>query len=1193
MDYYSIDLYLYLCDNNYTMEQLRVFIILILVFNFSFSQSIRINEVASSNSIFSDEDGDTPDWIELHNYGSEEISLNNWSLTDIIDDNNPWTFPEISIDADEYILIWASDKDRSEITYARTLINEGDSFRYIIPNQNTDINWMDSEFNDDQWNVGSSGFGYSDGDDNTNINSGTISVFLRKSFDLQNIDEINSLILDVDYDDGFVAYINGVEVARANINGTPPLYNTTTQIDHEAQMYSGGAPDRFAISNPQELLIDGENIFSIQVHNISNTSSDMTIIPFLSAIFNNETSEGVTPPNILGLQSESFLHTDFKLSSQGESIFLNDANGDSVDSITFGVLPTNISYGVSHVNGVYVAYQNPTPGEENYTFEYDGVLAAPLIFSHEGGSISNSIKLEITGDGSEDLITYTTDFTEPNENSNIYTGPITIDETTVVRAKAFKENYISLHSNTRSYFFNIESNHPIIHLVTDEYNLFDTDYGIYAYGTDYDNSYPYFGANFWEDWERPVHISYYDNNSLVFNANAGIKIAGAYSRGWDQKSFALFARSQYGVGEFEYPFFDNIDYDSFESLVLRNSGNDWMRSNMRDIAITSLMKDSSIDYQSYVTVSSYINEDYWGLYNLREKVSENMIASKHDVNPNNVTMLEFDGEVVDGDNQEYIELRNFIQQNNLAQDDNYNYVINQIDIDNYMEYHIAQIYMDNRDYPGNNVKYWKVPDSKWRWILYDTDFGFAGQWWSEWDQDYAYFFDTLDFVLSGNQTTWANPQWATLFIRKLVENITFRNKFINRYADEMNTRYLPANVTSHFIDIYENMYDEMSNHIERWIESEPWVSHESVYQFVDNMNNFAVNRQPEAKYHILNQFNLESYHEVILFNETPQLGFIRLNDNLIIQENEWSGDYFEDVPITLKAIAESGYEFSHWSGDVNSTSSEIEVNLNENFEIEAHFINSSGLNLVINEINYKSSDNFDTGDWVELYNPNQDDIDISEWILKDSNDSNEFIFPNGTIINGDDYLVIVRNAQNFSELYPEISYFIGEFDFGLSASGDAVRLFDSDMILHDEVFYESSAPWPPLSNGEGYTLELIDPSYDNSLPSSWSNLNFKGSPDAINSATASIIEENLLFSRVFPNPFIETLYILFELDKSEFVTVDIFDLKGSLVDNVHSGFLNSGMQRINKNLEKLNTGIYVLKINTASGITQTEKIIKY
>ena len=157
----------------------------------------------------------------------------------------------------------------------------------------------------------------------------------------------------------------------------------------------------------------------------------------------------------------------------------------------------------------------------------------------------------------------------------------------------------------------------------------------------------------------------------------------------------------------------------------------------------------------------------------------------------------------------------------------------------------------------------------------------------------------------------------------------------------------------------------------------------------------------------------------------------------------------------MKAIAESGYEFSHWSGVVNSTDSEIEINISENSEIEAHFINSSGLNLVINEINYKSSDNFNPGDWVELYNPNQDDINLTGWILKDNNDSNEFIFPESTYINGNDYLVIVRNSDDFSEFYPDIDSFVGEFDFGLSASGDAVRLFDSDLILHDEVYYLS------------------------------------------------------------------------------------------------------------------------------------------
>ena len=135
-----------------------------------------------------------------------------------------------------------------------------------------------------------------------------------------------------------------------------------------------------------------------------------------------------------------------------------------------------------------------------------------------------------------------------------------------------------------------------------------------------------------------------------------MKIFGAYSRGWDQKSISLYARSLYGVGDFDYQFFDELNYDSFESVVLRNSGNDWMRTNMRDAAITSLMIDSNLDFQSFKTVSTYINDNYWGLYNLREKVSENLIASKHNVNPNNITLLTNNAEIVDGDNQDLLRM---------------------------------------------------------------------------------------------------------------------------------------------------------------------------------------------------------------------------------------------------------------------------------------------------------------------------------------------------------------------------------------------------------------------------------------------------------------------------------------------------------------------------------------------------------
>jgi hypothetical protein len=407
----------------------------------------------------------------------------------------------------------------------------------------------------------------------------------------------------------------------------------------------------------------------------------------------------------------------------------------------------------------------------------------------------------------------------------------------------------------------------------------------------------------------------------------------------------------------------------------------------------------------------------------------------------------------------------------------------------------------------------------------------------------------------------------------------------------MNTRFLPSNVTDHFLEIHDNMYNEMLNHIDRWIQSEPWVSVNSVYQFVDNMNNFAINRQPIVKQHILDEFNLDNYFVTTLINDTPERGYINVNSNLNIREEEWSGDYFEDVPITLKAIADTGYEFSHWSGLLDSSETEIEINLTDHSEIIAHFNPSEELNIVINEINYKSSDDFDTGDWIELYNPNENEIDISGWVLRDSNDSNEYIFPQETIIQGNAFLVIVRNSDDFSNFFPEITSYIGEFDFGLSGS-DAVRLFDNELVIQDEVYYESSDPWPVLSDGVGYTLELIDPSYDNLLPNSWTNINYHGSPNAVNSATASIAEVEDMYSRIYPNPFVSDLYILFELNNRENTTIQLFDLKGSLIRVIHQGVLNAGMHKIRRSFEDLNAGIYLLKIKTSSGVSKTEKLIK-
>jgi hypothetical protein len=1104
-----------------------------LLFTQIYSQDIRINELVASNSTFQDEDGDTPDWIELYNYGSSPVSLINWSISDEEDDTNPWVFPEIILNEDEYMLLWASNKNRGQLTYPRTLITEGDLFKYITPTSSVSSNWTNINYNDNSWSEGSSGFGYSDSDDNTNIPSGTLSVFIRKDFTILDINNIVSLILDIDYDDGFVAYINGFEVARANINGSPPAYNATTNTDHEAQIYVGGYPERFVIDNFQNILIEGTNTLSIQAHNVSDTSSDF--------------------------------------------------------SLSFENLLSDVSIGVSTNSTDLVYFQTTTPNDENDNSESAGIVSSVIQFSDDGGALNNTINLSLSGNEDGEYIRYTLDSSEPDYTSIFYDSPIQINSTTVVRAKIFKNNYIPGYSDTRSYFYNINHDIPFVSIVSDPYNLFDNDYGIYELGDDADGGFPYFGANFWEDWERPAHFSLFNpEGELEIEFNTGIKIFGAYSRGNAQKSFAFFARGQYGLSEFNYPFFSELNYSKFQSFILRNSGNDWLKSQIKDAANTSLMYGTDLEYQSHQSVASYLNGQYWGLYNIREKVNEHFLASKANVDPDEIDILTNNAEIVHGTNEEYLNLINFISLNSLNIQENYEYVKSQIDIDNFIIHNVIQIYGDNRDWPGNNIKFWKSDGGKWRWILYDTDFSFSGQWW-DWSVNNHYLVNTLDFVLSGNQTTWANAPWATFMLRNLIENLEFRNKFVNRYADEMNTRFLPSDVVQHFNDIYEVILDEVPDHIERW------NSEDDPYNYVELMINFAVNRPEYAKQHILSELDLPNYHKVSLENSTPNFGFVRVNNNLKIQEPVWNGDYFEEVPITLKAVPEFGYAFSHWSGANNSTDEEITLDVNNDKFIEAHFVEDqtpTDLNIVINEINYKSSDDFNSNDWVELYNPNSYEVDISNWIFSDDNDANIYEFPENTIIQQESYLVVVKDIDDFSDSYAEISNYVGEFDFGLSSSSDAVRLYNSEMVIQDEVYYTSSFPWPNLGNGDGYTLELISPSLDNSLPENWTNFNEYGSPNEVNSPTANTNSIEQTSSVLWPNPVGNSLNITLNIKYLDNYTIELYDLKGVNLKEIFRGTLDLGDSNIFYSTNNLSSGVYLIKISSDSGNNKMMKFIK-
>ena len=1139
------------------------FLLPILLITVVKAQTIRINEVSASNSIFYDEDGDTPDWIELHNFGTQTVSLNNWTLSDDVLEPDKWTFPSMSLAPNQYLLLWASSKDRSNISYATTLVNQGDSFRYLVPFSEPDSNWKNINFNDSSWALGASGFGYDDGDDETVIPNGTLSIYLRISFEMSDLENLNSLILDMDYDDAFVAYINGAEVARANINGTPPTYNSGTIQDHEALMYSGGTPDRFLITNPNNLLIDGENILTIQGHNISNTSSDFTIIPFLSAVFSNPNNLGVLPPEILGLNSDN-LHTNFKISSNSETLTLSNAAGIIIDQLTVENLPPDTSYGVSVATNDLVIYSETTPGYQNSNNYFLGAVSSSVIFSNNGGFLSEPLSLSLSGNSSGQVIRYTTDATIPTSTGLLYTTPIQINDNSTIRARIFQTNYLPSPTSSKSYLFDAVPQLDTVFLTTDPENLFNEETGIYVYGEDgtYDTWEPYFGANFWEDWERPVHISFYesDSNEIESEFDAGIKIYGGWSRGQNpQRSLALFARGKYGYSKFEESFFETLNYTDFQSLVLRNSGQDWSRSSIKDITLTSLMRGSGLDFQEHNSVATYINGDYWGLYNMREKNNEHMLASKHNIGADAITILTNDAEVLEGDNSDYNTLIEYVSAVDLSVDTNFEYVSDRIDLTNYALYQAANIYYNNTDWPGNNIKFWNHPNGKWRWIMYDTDFGF-GPWWSLGN----YWEDTLSFALEANGTDWPNPSWSTLLFRKLTTNIGFRNQFINRYADEMNTRFLADNVKTHIETLYQKIASEVPFHYERWSQD----PNAAVY-YRDQMKEFADQRPSYAKEHIKSKFNLPNYHAITIINYNTSEGFVKVNNNLKIQEASWNGDYFESVPIQLEAVPEAGYEFSHWGGESNSTQAIISINLTNAAYVIPYFsaVDNHEL-IVINEINYNSSADFKSNDWIELYNPNAYEVDLSLWKLKDNDDTHVYTIPEGTNIAGEGFVVAVKDAADYTARFPDAVNYIGELGFGLGSSGDSVRLYDSSEILQDQVSYTSESPWPSCANDTGYTLELKDPELDNSIAQNWDCINLNGSPNAPNIEPLSSPTTNKLSPVIFPNPSRSVLNII---GNSPMFEVTVYNVAGQKLMQA------KGVNQIE--VASLTAGIYFIKIN--------------
>lgn len=813
---------------------------------------VYINEflVRNRTSLF-DEDGDLYEWIEFYNSGDQAVNLEGYWLSDKANNPYKWRFPEVVIEPDQYLVVFASGKNRRDpdgqylhTTYG--LNDRDDELTFKTPEGKViEVIPVRDQFTDVSY-----------GRDPENINHWLY-------FPNPTPGEVNHTM-------GYKTLVGLPPVEEGVLHIKEVMAENLTTIADE----DGDFSDWIEIYNSgnQAINLKGFGLSDDQDNPFRWIFPDVSIAPGEYLLVFASRKDRRDPDH-------GYLHTNYRIQATGETVLLTHPTGQVLDQLHTGKLLPDISIGRlpgSSIAGRYL-FSNPTPGQPNDPASaYEGYAAAPRVNPHDSffdGPVT--VTLEASSPDAE--IRYTLDGSEPSSEfsrfsgllwitdstrlrtpayreGKLYTGPIEITETTVLRARVYEAGKMPSPTVSRTFYIQTEHELPVMSVMVDPDDLFDPIRGIFMRGTGGSDVFPFKGANFWQSIELPAHFEFYETDgTLGFEFDLGFRIAGQYSRAEPQKSFNLFARNIYGYNEFKYPFFPDFYPEkplANKAITLRTSGQDWRYTKIRDIFMTSLLKDTGLDYQAHRQAVLYINGEYWGIYSIRERINEHFLHYNHGVDPDRVDLLQGNGWVRSGSNTDYFDMLNYARRNNLADPEHYAHMKTRMDVTNYIDYWVAQIYFAHLD--SANIRFWREqsPEGKWRWITFDLD-------WAFWSTNYTH--NTIRFVTNPVGTGYARALNTDL-INNLLDNPDFRDKFIERLAYHLNHTFETSKVLDCINHLAGNIESEMPRHLERWGGTMEYWNNQ-----VDILRTFAENRHRYLLPHIKDYFNL-SNQEMKIFD---------------------------------------------------------------------------------------------------------------------------------------------------------------------------------------------------------------------------------------------------------------------------------------------------------------------------------------
>ncbi|MCB9497552.1 MAG: CotH kinase family protein [Fibrobacteria bacterium] len=727
-----------------------------------------LEEIVPGNVDFLDERGEDPGWVEISNVSDTSIPLGAWRLRGEEKDGPGWRLPDTLLAPGQRVLVFLSGLDRRRMSPA------GDSVEVSYPKG---YGWSDS-LNDPPghstygpWEMKRLGGVLMP--ESLLAVSATMTLADPAGTELDwSVVNVNMNARNAPVDASGRDHM----LMRATIPEGQPL---VLRFYEEGQDSWKGAT--------LEIVGTGKRL---DTYDISLLGLPTDFGHFQGVVFEAPTGRfGTYHFTVVSMKiyrSQVRAHANFQLHRKGGVLHLEDTAGVRRQTVAYPEMPTTASW--SRIPGTrrFVQRETPTPEAPNSSAPEVWNLPAPA-FATAPGFHAGPVRVRL-GAVPGATLRCALDGQRVGPGSPDAREGILLDSTRSLTCAAFGPDGRQGPSSTALFLVNEKVTLPVMSVVVDSLEMFDTLTGLYQTGPNASTQLPYYGANFWEDRELPGHVQFFEKDGReAFSAPAGVGIYGNWSRAAPKKSLSIQFREKYGVRRIEWPLFpQHPEFTRFKGFGLRNNGGNFGKDYVRDALASSLTEGLDLEYQLSRHVIVFLNGRYWGIHNLREKLDADYLDTRFGLSGDQIDLLKNGGEVQAGSATGWSQMVQWFHTADLAREADAAKARQLLDVDNYANYLAAEMWASNCDWPANNLRSWRRWDvaSPWRMMLFDLDGGlssFCG------DEDMFAFLGDSSVV-----DEYPNGPDATVFFRRLSGDPAWRTRFVNRFAVLLSRNFSPA-----------------------------------------------------------------------------------------------------------------------------------------------------------------------------------------------------------------------------------------------------------------------------------------------------------------------------------------------------------------------------------------------------------------